>query len=45
VLKRRPVEMSRRLRAFLLEYTYPGNELVSMLTRRAFGWLRFMDAA
>jgi transcriptional regulator with GAF, ATPase, and Fis domain len=25
VLKRRPVEMSRRLRAFLLEYAYPGN--------------------
>jgi transcriptional regulator with GAF, ATPase, and Fis domain len=25
VLKRRPVEMTRRLRAFLLEYAYPGN--------------------
>ena len=25
VLKRRPVEMSRRLRTFLLDYTYPGN--------------------
>jgi DNA-binding NtrC family response regulator len=25
VLKRRPIEMSRRLRAFLLDYTYPGN--------------------
>ena len=25
VLKRRPIEMSRRLRAFLLEYAYPGN--------------------
>jgi transcriptional regulator with GAF, ATPase, and Fis domain len=24
-LKRRPIEMSRRLRAFLLEYAYPGN--------------------
>jgi DNA-binding NtrC family response regulator len=25
VLKRRPIEMSRRLRTFLLDYTYPGN--------------------
>ena len=25
VLKRRPIEMSRRLRAFLLAYAYPGN--------------------
>ena len=25
VLKRRPIEMTRRLRAFLLEYAYPGN--------------------
>jgi DNA-binding NtrC family response regulator len=25
VLKRRPIEMSRRLRAFLLNYAYPGN--------------------
>jgi len=25
VLKRRPIEMSRRLRAFLLDYAYPGN--------------------
>jgi len=25
VLKRRPIEMSRRLRAFLLHYAYPGN--------------------
>ena len=25
VLKRRPVEMTRRLRAFLLDYAYPGN--------------------
>jgi len=24
-LKRRPIEMNRRLRAFLLEYAYPGN--------------------
>ena len=24
-LKRRPIEMTRRLRAFLLEYAYPGN--------------------
>jgi DNA-binding NtrC family response regulator len=24
-LKRRPIEMSRRLRAFLLDYSYPGN--------------------
>src|SRR6266404_2877242 len=25
VLKRRPIEMTRRLRAFLLDYSYPGN--------------------
>ena len=25
VLKRRPIEMTRRLRAFLLDYAYPGN--------------------
>jgi DNA-binding NtrC family response regulator len=25
MLKRRPIEMSRRLRAFLLDYAYPGN--------------------
>src|SRR6201996_2114251 len=25
VLKRRPIEMSRRLRTFLLDYSYPGN--------------------
>jgi len=25
LLKRRPIEMTRRLRAFLLEYAYPGN--------------------
>jgi DNA-binding NtrC family response regulator len=25
MLKRRPIEMTRRLRAFLLDYTYPGN--------------------
>jgi DNA-binding NtrC family response regulator len=25
VLKRRPIEMTRRLRTFLLDYTYPGN--------------------
>jgi transcriptional regulator with GAF, ATPase, and Fis domain len=34
-LKRRPVEMTRRLRAFLLDYTYPGNirELRNILYR------------
>jgi transcriptional regulator with GAF, ATPase, and Fis domain len=35
LLKRRPVEMSRRLRAFLLEYGYPGNirELRNLIYR------------
>jgi transcriptional regulator with GAF, ATPase, and Fis domain len=34
-LKRRPIEMTRRLRAFLLEYAYPGNirELRNILYR------------
>ena len=35
LLKRRPVELSRRLRAFLLEYAYPGNirELRNLIYR------------
>jgi transcriptional regulator with GAF, ATPase, and Fis domain len=35
LLKRRPIEMSRRLRAFLLEYAYPGNirELRNLIYR------------
>jgi transcriptional regulator with GAF, ATPase, and Fis domain len=35
VLKRRPIEMTRRLRAFLLDYAYPGNirELRNILYR------------
>jgi len=35
VLRRRPVEMTRRLRAFLLEYAYPGNirELRNIILR------------
>ena len=35
VLKRRPIEMTRRLRAFLLNYAYPGNirELRNILYR------------
>jgi transcriptional regulator with GAF, ATPase, and Fis domain len=35
LLKRRPVEMSRRLRTFLLEYAYPGNirELRNLIYR------------
>jgi len=34
-LKRRPIEMTRRLRAFLLEYAYPGNirELRNLIYR------------
>jgi transcriptional regulator with GAF, ATPase, and Fis domain len=35
MLKRRPIEMTRRLRAFLLDYTYPGNirELRNLIYR------------